>query len=132
MFDESSLRRFIIVMNSHLPARKRSLIELLEEKDPFYDGKDGHKYHLKREELEYLSSLMDPMERSKLRLPILIMTDTGSESGAWKVTGRVEAKVIAKVLRRDLDTEDMVRFYYPHLHELRKKLPTTTSVMYMP
>jgi len=132
MFDESSLQRFIIVMNSHLPAKKRSLIELLLEKDPCYDGKDGHRYHLEREELEYLSSLMDPMERSKLRLPILIMTDTGSESGAWKVMGRIEAKVIAKVLGRDLDTEDMVRFYYPHLHELRKKLPTTTSVMYMP
>ena len=132
MFDESTLQRFIIIMNRHLPAQRKSLADLLLEKDPFYEGKDGNRYKVNNEELVYLDSLLDFFDKGKLRIPILVMTDTESESGAWKVTGKVEAKVIAKALERDLDTEDMVRFYYPHLHELRKKLPTTTTVMYMP
>lgn len=132
MFDESSLQRFIVIMNRHLPTQRRSLNELLQEKDPYYEGKDGHRYKLDRAELEYLDSLLDVFDKGRLRLPILIMTETESETGAWKVTGKLEAKVIAKVLERELDTEDTVRFYHPHLHELRKKLPTTTTIMYMP
>lgn len=132
MFDETTLQRLMTVMNRHLPAQRRALTDLLLEKDPCYEGKDGIRYKVERAELEYLGSLLDAPDKGRLRIPILIMTDTGSESGAWKVTGKVEARVIAKVLSRDLDTEDTVRFYYPHLYELRKKLPTTTTVMYMP
>jgi len=132
MFDESTLQRYVAVMNRHLPVQRKALSDLLHEKDPSYDGKDGNRYRMDRAELVYLDSLLDIFDKGRLRLPILVMTDTESESGAWKVTGKVEAKVIAKVLERDLDTEDMVRFYHPHLHELRKKLPTTTTVMYMP
>jgi uncharacterized protein (UPF0216 family) len=132
MFDESTLQRFITSMNRHLPAKKKALADLLLEKEPFYEGKDGNCYKLERAELLYLDSLLGIFDKGKLRLPILVMTDTESETGAWKVTGKVEAKIIAKVLERELDTEDMVRFYHPHLHELRKKLPTTTTVMYVP
>jgi uncharacterized protein (UPF0216 family) len=132
MFDESTLQRFITNMNRHLPAKRKALADLLLEKEPFYEGKDGNRYKLERAELLYLDSLLGIFDKGKLRLPILVMTDTESETGAWKVTGKVEAKIIAKVLERDLDTEDMVRFYHPHLHELRKKLPTTTTVMYVP
>lgn len=132
MFDESTLQRFVTVMNRHLPAQRKALADLLLEKEPSYEGKDGNRYKLNREELVYLDSLLDFFDKGKLRIPILIMTDTETEGGAWKVTGKVEAKVIAKVLERDLDTQDMVRFFHPHLHDLRKKLPTTTTVMYMP
>ncbi len=132
MFDESTLQRFIVVMNRHLPTQRKALVDLLLEKEPYYEGKDGHRYKLDHAELLYLDSLLDFFDKGKLRLPILIQTDTQSDTGAWKVMGKVEAKVIAKVLERDLDTEDMVRFYHPHLHELRKKLPTTTTIMYMP
>jgi hypothetical protein len=132
MFDDSSFQRFVSSMNTHLPAQKRSLAELLVDKDPSYLGKDGHRYYIERAELEYLASLVPSEDRTKVRLPILVMTDTGGESGAWKVTGKVEAKLVGKVLGRDLDSEDLVLFYYPHLNELRKKLPTTTSVMFLP
>jgi uncharacterized protein (UPF0216 family) len=132
MFNESTLQRFIVVMNRHLPAQRRALADLLLEKEPCYEGKDGNRYKLDMAELRYLDSLLDFFDKGKLRIPILVMTDTEGDCGAWKVTGKVEAKVIAKVLERDLDTEDMVRFFHPHLHELRRKLPTTTTVMYMP
>lgn len=132
MFDDPSFQKFVSSMNTHLPAQKRSLAELLADEDPAYMGKDGHRYCVDRAELEYLASIVPEVDRGKVRLPILVMTDTGADSGAWKVTGRVEAKLVAMILKRDPDAEDMVLFYYPHLHELRRKLPTTTSVMFLP
>src|SRR5512137_587968 len=105
MFDESTLQRFLMIMNRHLPAQRKALADLLLEKDPYYEGKDGNRYKVDREELIYLDSLLDFFDKGRLRIPIFVMTDTESDSGAWKVTGKVEAKVIAKVLERDLDTE---------------------------
>jgi len=132
MFDESSLKRMLGIMNRHLPESRRSLIELEQEADPHYISKDGHRYRIDKDEIALISSLVDRYEKGKVRLPILIMTETGCESGAWKVEGRIEVKVIAAVLGKEPDSEDKIRFYYPHLNELRRRLPTSTTVMYMP
>lgn len=132
MFDEAILQKLLTSMNQHLPAKRRILSELLLEKDPHYLSKDGHRYRLDPKELEYIASLLDLFEKSRLRLPILIMTDTTYDSGGWKVVGKVEAKLISKVLDREMDNEEEIRFFFPHLNELRKKLPTSTTVMYTP
>jgi uncharacterized protein (UPF0216 family) len=132
MFDESSLKRMLGMMNRHLPEARRSLVELEQEEDPHYVSKDGHRYRIDRDEIVLISSLVDRYEKGRVRLPILIMTDTASESGAWKVEGKIETKVIAAVLEMEPDAEDRIHFYYPHLNDLRRKLPTSTTVMYMP
>jgi uncharacterized protein (UPF0216 family) len=132
MLDESAFQKLLSVMNRHIPAQRRALVELLREKDPHYLGKDGNRYDLDKEELRYLDSIVNVLDKGRLRLPILIMTDTEGEGGAWKVIGKVEARLVARVLGREMDTEDMVRFYHPHLLDLRRKLPTTTTVMYLP
>lgn len=132
MFDEGVLQKMLSTMNQHLPTQRRALPELLEEKDPCYLGKDGHRYRLDREELEYIASLLDVFDRARLRLPVLIMTDTAYESGGWKVVGKVEARLVSKVLQREMDSDEEVRFFFPHLNELRRKLPTCTTVMFMP
>ena len=120
------------MMNRHLPEARRLLSELEKEDEPHYVGKDGHRYRLDRKELETISSSLDRFDRDRLRLPILIMTDTSVETGAWRVEGKLEVKVIAAVLGKEPDTEDRIRFYYPHLNDLRRKLPTSTTVMYLP
>jgi uncharacterized protein len=132
MFDEGVLQKLLANMNQHLPAQRKPLTELLLDKDPYYIGKDGHRYRLDRKELEYIASLLDLFEQARLRLPILIMTDTTYDSGGWRVAGKVEAKLISKVLEREMDSEEEIRFFFPHLNELRKKLPTSTTVMFMP
>jgi uncharacterized protein (UPF0216 family) len=132
MFDEASLRRFLGMMNRHLPQARRSLFELEKEDDPRYFGKDGHSYRLNKDEIALISSILGPSDKNRLRLPILIMTDPETGDGAWRVEGKVEVRVIAAVLGKEPDTESKIRFYFPHLNDLRKKLPTCTTVMYMP
>lgn len=132
MFDESTLKRMLGMMNSHLPQARRPLIDLEMEEDPHYIGKDGHRYRLDKKEIELISSLVDIFDKGRLRLPILIMTDTATDSGAWRVEGKIEVKVISAVLGMEPDTEDKIRFFHPHMNDLRRKLPTSTTVMYLP
>jgi uncharacterized protein (UPF0216 family) len=48
------------------------------------------------------------------------------------VIGRTEVKVVSKLIEREPEKEDEMLIFYPQLHHLRKTLPTTTNVMYMP
>jgi len=132
MFNEASLQKMLALMNNHLPTSRRYLTELMGEDEPEYLGKDRVRYRMDKAEMELISSLLDPLDRVRLRLPILISTDTQGETGAWKVSGKVEAKLVGKLLNKEPDSEEEIRFYFPHLSELRRKLPTTTVVMYMP
>ncbi len=132
MFNEGSLQKMLAIMNNHLPTNRRYLVELMEEENPEYLGKDGVRYRMDKAEIALIASLLDPLEKARLRLPILISTDTQGDAGLWKVSGKVEARLVARLLDREPDSEEEVRFYFPHLNELRRKLPTTTVVMYMP
>ncbi len=133
MFEDSSFRKLMEIMNRHVPPKRRSLAVLLSESDPSYTGRDGNEYRFKKKELEYLASLLDPYEQQKLKLPIIVMTDTSyGEGGAWKVMGRTETKVISLVVERKPEKEDEMRLFHPHMTILRNKLPTTTTCMFMP
>lgn len=132
MFSEYTLQKYLAIINNHLPASRRFLTDLMGEEEPSYQGKEGNRYRIDKREVLLLASVLDPLDKVRLRLPILVMTDTASDSGAWKVTGKVEARAIAKVLEREMDSEDEVRFFFPHLNELRQKLPTATTVMFVP
>jgi len=132
MFDDKTLEKLVAHMNKHVPSTRRRLSELLREKDPVYFGRDGTVYHMSRKELEILSSYTDELERDALKIPILIMTDTSYPGGAWKVMGRIEAKVTSRVIGKETESMDEIRLFHPHMHEIRKLLPTTTTVAYMP
>ena len=132
MFTESSLQKFLSIMNSHLPLRRRSFNELMEEADPYYECKDGHRIRIAKKELLWIATILDEQELGRLRLPVILMSDTSTETGAWKASGKVEAKLLGKVVGKEPDPEDEIRLYFPHLNDLRRKLPTTTTVMFVP
>ena len=104
----------------------------MEQEEPSFQGNDGIEYRLKTEELLKLASILDERERKKLRLPIYISTDTSYPGGAWKITGRIEVKVVSTLLERDPEKEDEMRLFFPHVSELRNILPTATTVLYLP
>jgi uncharacterized protein (UPF0216 family) len=132
MVDQLAIEKLIQSMNRHVPAKRSSLEQLLEQEEPNYRGKDGTEYSLKRNELEKIASLLDERERRKLRLPIYISTDTTYPGGAWKIRGRIEVKVVSNLIKREPEKDDEMRLFFPHVNDLRKILPTATTVLYMP
>ena len=69
-------------------------------------------------------------DRSRLKLPILIMTDTSYGDGYWKVLGKIEVKVMSRLIGRQPEREDEMRIFYPYLKDIRDKLPTTTNTVF--
>jgi len=132
MFTESSLQKLLSIMNSHLPIRRRYFKELMAEADPRYECKDGHSVRIDRKELQLIATILDEQELGRLRLPVILMSDTSTETGTWKASGKAEAKLLGKVIGKEPETEDEIRLYFPHLNELRRKLPTATTVMFVP
>ncbi len=106
---------------------------MLDDKEPSYCGKDGNVYRFDRAELELLSNHLSRFDWPKLKLPIIIMTDTSyDQGGAWRVMGKTETSVVSSLIGKKAEKEDEIRLFHPHLVELRKKLPTATTCMYMP
>jgi uncharacterized protein (UPF0216 family) len=132
MFSNGTFEKFIASMNRHLPATRRRLIDLLNEENPSYIGKDGNTYKISKSEIEYIASLLDDVDKERLKLPIFIMTDTSYPGGAWKVSGRIEVQLVSRIICREPENENEIRIFYPHLMELRKRLPTATTCLYVP
>ncbi len=130
IFNERAMQRLFSNMNQHVPVKRRSLQQLLLDADPSYVGKDGRSYKLDHKELLFLSELVDEEERSRLKLPILIMTDTSYGDGYWKVIGTLEVKVLSKLINRTPEKDDEMRVFYPYLKDIRDKLPTTTNTVF--
>lgn len=120
------------MMNRHVPSKRVSLAEHLKGQEAAYEGKDGVRYHIKRKELEYLASLLEEWEWTKLKLPIIIMTDTAYDRGAWKIMGKVEVRVVSKIVEREPEYEDNMRLFHPHMVKLRTVLPTATTTLFSP
>lgn len=114
--------------NSGIPVTRRTIIEHLDSGDFTYRTRKGDEFSMNREEVESLAELCTELEKLRLRLPIIISTDKGS----WKVEGTVETSVISKILGKTPYKPDYLRFYNPHLAELRRKYPTTVTIAFIP
>ncbi|MCE5297000.1 MAG: DUF61 family protein [Euryarchaeota archaeon] len=132
MFREGTLEKLFKNMNSHVPAIRPSLEALLQMDEPSYSDKNGRTYIVSRDELLDLSSFVDKWELSRVKVPILLMTDPNYESGRWKVIGRVETKAISRILNREPEKEDEILIFYPQMMMLRKRFSTVTNCFYMP
>lgn len=130
MFNERAMQRLFTNMNQHVPVKRRTLSQLLQDSDPSYVGKDGRTYRIDHRELKLLSNLVDEEDRKRLKLPILIMTDTSYGDGYWKVIGTLEVKVLSQLINRTPEKDDEMRVFYPYLKEIRDKLPTATNTVF--
>lgn len=119
-------------LNQHLPTQRRRLSELLEMAEPQVEGRGGVAYHLDAEELREIAGWLTEGQRALLRLPILLIAETAAEQSAWRVSGRLESLVVANAIGRPPPDGDELRLYAPHLAELRRRLPTTTTALYLP
>ncbi|MGD0817541.1 MAG: DUF61 family protein [Methanomassiliicoccales archaeon] len=132
MLDERVMERLIRNMNEHIPAKRKSLATMLDEDDPFYEGKDGKHYNVSKDELKKIAACADPWDLDRIKIPILLMTDTNYGDGYWKVIGKTETRLVSRLIDREPEKEDEIILFYPQLNELRRLLPTATNAMYMP
>ncbi|KPQ42806.1 MAG: hypothetical protein MPEBLZ_02647 [Candidatus Methanoperedens nitroreducens] len=140
MFNENNFEKmismkFIQTLNRHLPAKRRTLKELLAEDRPNIKNLDGSTHSFDKKELEKIASIIPGWEHDKLRLPIYLEMCSSMERGTIKISGRVESMVVNRVLYDDeelkkKDAKDFIIIYYPHLRKVRKELPTTTQFMF--
>jgi len=130
--EEGVLRKLLAQMNSHIPRRRLRLSELLTEREPCFESRDGTSYVVERKELEAIQQMLAAHGYSDVRLPILLMADPTMSQSAWRVEGREECAVISEVLGRgDQEVLERLTLYTPHLAVIMRRLPTTVVCMYL-
>ncbi len=128
---ESCLKDDLKTLNAHLPRKRKTLSEFLEEKHPHVECGDGNSHFFKKKELEHLAGMLDNDERQTLLLPIII--EVGPDEGGMTVRSKtgIEAKVFSKILEMPITcTSDIITIFRPQLNVLRKVLKTTTQYVF--
>ena len=74
-------------INSHLPKQRKTLKELLSEKDPQVPTVRGEKIRMKREDLQNLSDIVPENARERIKLPIILMRRMDLGPGAFTILG---------------------------------------------
>lgn len=130
--DPRDVGRMIAGMNTHMPAVRRTLLELSECESPSYRTRSGETIEIERSEIDYLLNECTEMEKMRIKLPIIVTTDISGEMPAWRVDGAAEAGIIARILQKPQFKADSVRFYNPDYQKIRKILPTSVIIAYLP
>lgn len=123
------LKKQILSLNRHIPRQRKAVSELMMEDKPHVRGVDGSRHRFKMKELEMIASMLNDSEQDVLKLPIYIEMDTMA-SGA-RVAGRLETKILCKILEREECPQDEIFIYRPEMRIVRQKLPTVTQYMFL-
>ncbi len=133
-FEKRISIKFLQTLNRHLPRKRKTLRELIEEDKPSIKSMDGSTHSFDKKELEKIASMIPEWEHDKLRLPLYLEMSSSMERGAIKISGRIESMIIDRILHEDEDEKsierDSMTIYYPHLAKIRKVLSTTTQFMF--
>ncbi len=122
------VKKQILSLNRHLPRKRKFLDELLKEEKPHVVGADGIRHRFKKNELERIKEILGKSELHLLKLPIYIEMD--SNASGSKISGRLENKVISKIL--DIpEWSNETYIYRQDVKQLRKELPTTTQYIFL-
>lgn len=135
--DERVLVKAIKALNQHLPAERKTLLELLSEAKPAVQGRDQSSHRIKREELEVLARLVPKEEYKNLRLPLYIELTPDYGRGIARIHGKLECELVSRLLaelkgqsragggeRRPIEE---LFIYRDDVRALRRRLPTTTE-----
>jgi uncharacterized protein (UPF0216 family) len=128
---QESVRGELRIVNAGLPKSQERLSNLLNEEYPHVVCHDGSTHSFKKSELEYLGNIVDTDEQKTLALPMLIELGPNQGEAAIICGGKVEEKIMSKVLDMPVRCEERrIRIYKPQLAVLRRKLKTTTVYLF--
>jgi uncharacterized protein (UPF0216 family) len=129
--DKKIIAKTVQTLNQHLPTKRRTLADLLEDEKPGIKSKDNTFFFIDRDELELLSKTIPRYLWSRLKLPLLIEMSPQFGSGAARIQGKVECELVGKLLKKSWDDGKFMIIYMPDVRELRRKLPTTTQYAFI-
>ena len=130
---QESVKAELRVLNSQLPAKQKSLAELLKEKTPSVTNNDGSLHLFKKKELKYLSDITDTSQWNNLFLPVIIETNPGEDRYSIICRGEVEEKVFSAILGMPVTKRHhRIVIYKSQLAVIRKILKTTTQYLFSP
>ncbi len=130
--DPRDITRMIAGLNSNIPVNRRTLMDYIENGDLTYRTKEGDTISFPQEGIDTLAAITDDQEKLTLRLPIFVSTDIQGERPCWKVDGRTETAVVARLLDKRVHSDDRLPVYYPDLAEMKKKIPELVFTLFLP
>ncbi|MGF7119424.1 uncharacterized protein (UPF0216 family) [Methanobacterium oryzae] len=128
MDSDNLIKKQVISLNRHLPRRRKTLAELLEEEKPHVTGADGTRHRFRNAELKKVASLIDEKDYKNLKLPIYIEIE--SATSAARIAGRLETMVVCKILDMDSCKSELF-IYRPEIRALRIEFPTATQYIFL-
>jgi uncharacterized protein (UPF0216 family) len=126
--EERLLKKQIMVLNRHLPRRRKTLKELLEEDRPHVLGNDGTRHRFKKKELEKIASFLSPDKWGQLKLPLYI--EISSEMSDSRIKGKLECLVVCRILEKE-DCGEEIYIYRADVKVVRRELPTTSQYIFL-
>jgi len=118
---EYFLKDELRVVNKYIPRERKELKELLTEKYPHVQTRDGGIHMFRRSELELAKEVLKE-SGDKLKLPIYLELQPQLTQTTAVVKDPLAIKLISKLLK--IPEENPLYLYPPHLSELRSKVRT--------
>ncbi|MBF4475880.1 DUF61 family protein [Methanobacterium formicicum] len=126
--EERLLKKQIMVLNRHLPRRRKTLKELLGEERPHVLGNDGTRHRFKKKELDKIASFISPDKWGQLKLPLYI--EISSEMNGSRIKGKLECRVVCRILEKE-DCGEEIYIYRADVKVVRMELPTTSQYIFL-
>ena len=129
---EDVLIREVYRINTHLPVRRVTLRDLLNEEEPGIRLRDGSWHSFRKGELERMRSLLDPGDEENLLLPI-VLEIVSDFRGYFRVRGKVAVKLIDRLLDMYDPLDEPDERLYPRylIPRIRREFPTTTTYAFI-
>ncbi len=128
--NERILARMIEAINKHMPAKTRSLKEMLKAEDPTIKAKDGNEYYIEKRELEFIAQYVDELDWDRFRIPVILeMNDINGERVVF-VRDKLHAEFIKKAFGYDRFVGGTLMLYMYELPAIRRRLRTASQVIF--